>query len=78
MISMVEAKQIVKQNIQGCSIKKAALYKNKYIFYAPTKDPNEGNMDPFYSVDIDDGTFSDYPIICNIGAYKSLMEVNYD
>lgn len=80
MISMDEAKQIVEQNVQGCTIERAILHKKEYIFYAPTKDPIEGDMDPFYSVGVVDGTFSDYPIMhpSNKGIYKLLMEADYD
>lgn len=38
-------------------------YKGQYIISAPTSDPLEGEMDPFYSVDMETGRFRDFPIL---------------
>lgn len=80
MISMERLKEIVEHAVQGCTIKNIVLYENKYIIFAPTTDPFEGNMDPFYVIDAQSGILKDYPIMdaTNKRVYNLLMEVEHD
>lgn len=63
MISVEKAKQIVRDNLPYCKIEQVFPYKGQYIILASTSDSLEGNMDPFYSVDMETGKFKDFPIL---------------
>lgn len=63
MISIEKAKQIVRNNLPHCKIERVLPYNGQYIISAPTSDPLEGDMDPFYSVDMETGEFRDFPIL---------------
>ncbi len=63
MISMDNAKQIVRRNIPGCVIKGIIFYDGKYIILAENNDPLEGDMDPFYSVDSRTGLFGGFSVV---------------
>lgn len=74
MISLKEAKKIVTTHVPGCIIEKTIRFKNKYVIVAPTSDSLEGNMDPYYYVDINTGKFGSFPIYLpdNIEVFKLL------
>lgn len=66
MLSVKEAKTIIKNNIPNGNIKSCVLYKNLYVFIVYTDDEIEGEMDPFYSVDSDNGKFNGFPMMNHI------------
>jgi len=63
VININSAIRIVKQNIPEGVIKSYVIYKNLYIFIVFTPDLYEGQMDPYYSVDINTGEFRDFPYL---------------
>lgn len=63
MLSIQEAKTIIKTNLPNCRIQKVAMYKNLYIFQAFRSDPLEGDFDPFYSIDVNTGEFRDFSVL---------------
>ena len=63
MIDLTQAKRILLKHVPGAMIESYTLYKGKYVFCAPTNDPLEGRMDPYYSVDANNGYFEDYPVL---------------
>lgn len=63
MLSFNDALKIVKKNIPQGDVKAAIIYEDLYIFQVFTDDEFEGQMDPFYSVSIKTGEFSDFSII---------------
>ena len=63
MITKDEALSIVRQNLNGWSIQKFALHNGKFVFMVFSDDPDEGQFDPFYSVDASTGEFSGYPLM---------------
>ena len=62
MIDLAEAIKILSNNFPQCIIKKYVIYDNKFIFYAPTTDILEGEMDPYYYVNIENGNVGEFPI----------------
>lgn len=63
MLNVNQAKTIVKNNIPNGKIQAVVVYGDLYIFQVFTDDELEGQMDPFYSVDIKTGEFRDFSII---------------
>lgn len=63
MLSVNDAMKIVKKNIPDGSIQAVIVYKDLYVFQVFTDDELEGQMDPFYSVNINTGEFRDFSIL---------------
>lgn len=60
-ITLQEAEEIVLQNLPtGASVVGRAEYEGMYLFLAPFPDPDEGHLDPFFSVDPNTGAFRDF------------------
>lgn len=63
MISLQKAKAIISNAIPECTVKKIVPYKGKWVVLAPTSDPLEGDMDPFYYVDMKNGTYGEFSVV---------------
>lgn len=63
MLSFTQAIDVIKSNIPDGSIQSAIEYNGLYVFMVFDSDELEGQMDPFYSVDIQTGEFRDFSII---------------
>lgn len=63
MLSVNDAKKIIKKNIPNGRIQHFIIYKKLYLFVVFTDDELEGQMDPFYSVNIETGEFRDFSIL---------------
>ena len=63
MINLELAQQKLLDSFPECRIKKHVIHNGKYVFYAPTSDSLEGEMDPFYSVSMEDGQVEEFPIM---------------
>lgn len=63
MISLEQAKIIVKENLPTGNIQRQIEYRGLYLFQVFTTEPGEEEMDPFYSVDMKTGEFRDFSII---------------
>lgn len=63
MLSVSQAINIVKKYIPQGSIQSAIEYNGLYVFMVFDNDELEGQMDTFYSVDIQTGEFRDFSII---------------
>lgn len=63
MISIDEAKEIIQKRLSGCVIEKLLLHKGLYVACVALPDSLEGDMDPFYSVNMQNGEFKDFPIL---------------
>ncbi len=63
MLSLNDAIKIVKKNIPRGKIQAAITYEDVYVFQMFMNDAFEGQMDPFYSVNIKTGEFRDFSII---------------
>lgn len=74
MLNFEEAKKVVKENIPKGKIQKAILYDNLYVFMVFMNDEFEGQMDPYYSVNINTGEFRDFSIITD-GEIGEIMEM---
>lgn len=60
-VSIEKARQIVLHGLpEGAKIIGETEEAGKYLFLAPNPDPLEGNLDPFFSVEIDTGYFRDF------------------
>ena len=73
MLSIDEAKKIVEKNMPGCKPQCCVLYKNLYVFVIFTDDNVEGQMDPFYSVDVTNGHFEDFAFLDNVSEITPLL-----
>jgi hypothetical protein len=60
MLSIEEAKNVVKQNLPFWNIKKFVIYNGLYVFQVYSDDPEEGGFDPFFSVNKSTGEFLDF------------------
>lgn len=63
MPNLNEAKKIVLENIPDGDIQGSIEYNNLYVFMVFTPDEEEGQFDPFYSVNKETGEFSDFSVI---------------
>lgn len=60
-ISLEEAEQLVLKNLpEGSKVVGKVDYQGMYLFLAPSPDPFEGYLDPFFSVDPETGYFRDF------------------
>lgn len=62
-ISLQEAARIVKRELVDCSINAAIEWEGKWVFSAYTSNFDEGELDPFYSVDMKTGEFAGFSIV---------------
>lgn len=56
------------------NIQRVIEYKNLYVFMVFTKDPYEGQMGPYYSVDMRTGEFRDFAYL-ELGVFKEVMSM---
>lgn len=63
MLSIKQAVNTVNKNIPDGNIDSMIVYNGLYVFKVFTDDELEGQMDPFYSVDMETGEFRDFSII---------------
>ena len=63
MLSVKQAVNIVKNNIPTGNIESMIIYNGLYVFKVFVDDELEGQMDPFYSVNMKTGEFRDFSII---------------
>ena len=64
MISVDEAKKIVQQNYPDGDIQPASIvYKDLYVFQVFGPDPEEGQYDPFYSVNMNTKEFAEFSVL---------------
>lgn len=63
MISLDEATKIIKVELPFGKIQAVVVYENLYIFQVFGEDPDEGIMDPFFSVNKETGEFKEFSIL---------------
>ena len=63
MFNAKQATDIMKKNLPDRTVKKRVIYNGLYLFQAFSNDPDEGDYDPFFSVDMTTGKFSDFSIL---------------
>lgn len=63
MLSAKQAVNMVKNNIPTGNIESMIIYNGLYVFKVFTDDELEGQMDPFYSVNMETGEFRDFSIL---------------
>lgn len=68
MLSPQEAKQIIQSNLPGSEIIRIVKHKDRYVAVVDTKAPDESLFDPFYSVDVNTGTFSGFSLLEDMDA----------
>lgn len=75
-LNMTQAIDVVHQEFPDGRIQKAVDYDGLYLFQIFTGDSDEGQVDPFYSVDQETGEFKDFSIITDgdISRIASLFE----
>ena len=78
MLSKADATAVINKNISGADIQGLIEYQNLYVFKVFTDDPDEGQFDPFYSVDQETGTFAEFPLFLqdNIPAIIDAFETD--
>lgn len=76
MLSSSEATQVVNEAIPNGEIQSFVEYRNLYLFQVFTDDPEEEEMDPFYSVNKETGEFLDFSIFIDgdISEISALFE----
>jgi len=63
MLNELEALASFKQSYSSTTPKKIITFNGLFLIFAPRKgDPMEGDMDPYYSVDMNTGEARDYSI----------------
>lgn len=73
-LSLERSISIVKKKIRG-RITGTIKYGNSYVFIVINdSDPLEGNMDPYYAVDINTGKVSDFSIFID-GRFSEIMDM---
>lgn len=63
MLSVKQAVNTVKKNLPDGNIDSMIVYNGLYVFKVFDNDELEGQMDPFYSVNIETGEFRDFSIL---------------
>lgn len=63
MLSFEEARKIAQDSYPEGRIELQVGYRDLYLFQIFDEDPNEGEMDPFYSVDMNTGEFRDFSVL---------------
>ena len=63
MLSVKQAVNTVKKNLPDGNIDSMIVYNGLYVFKVFNDDELEGQMDPFYSVNMETGEFRDFSII---------------
>lgn len=63
MLNSNDAKKIINENLPGWRIQSFITYNGLYVFKVYNDDPLEGEMDPFYSVNMHTGEFRDFSVI---------------
>lgn len=63
MLSIQEATRVIKKNLPKGSVQSSITYGNLFVFQVFHDDPDEGMMDPFFSVDKTSGEFAEFSIL---------------
>lgn len=63
MYSQVDAHKIAMDHIPNGKVQAVIEYNDRYILQIFTDDPEEGQMDPFYSIDPITGEFRDFSVL---------------
>lgn len=63
MLSVKQAVNTVKKNLPGGNVDSMIVYNGLYVFKVFDNDELEGQMDPFYSVNMETGEFRDFSIL---------------
>lgn len=63
MLSVKQAVNTVKKNLPDGNIDSMIAYNGLYVFKVFDDDELEGQMDPFYSVNVKTGEFRDFSIL---------------
>lgn len=63
MLSVKQAVNTVKKNLPDGNIDSMIVYNGLYVFKVFNDDELEGQMDPFYSVNMETGEFRDFSIL---------------
>lgn len=63
MLNIQDAILVINKNIPNGKIQKSVVYHGLYLFQVFTDDPFEGELDPFYTVDMKTGEFRDFSIL---------------
>lgn len=63
MISQSEATALIRKAMPDGTIKGSIEWEGKWLFAVFTNDPDEGDMDPFYSVDMESGAVAGFSIV---------------
>lgn len=58
-----KATEIVNQQLPGWDIQAVVEYQNLFLFQVFSQEPEEEEMDPFFSVNKETGEFRDFSII---------------
>lgn len=70
-ISLEQAEMIVLSKLPEATVVGKTEYQGLYLFLAPSSDPDEGFLLPFFSVDPHSGSFRDF----DPQAYDNPLEV---
>lgn len=63
MLNTDQATQVVRANLPEGKIQAIVRWNGLYLFQIFGDDPDEGEWDPFYSVDMNTGQFNDFSIL---------------
>lgn len=64
MLSDADATILAKRNLPGRELSKPVPYRGLFLFIATDpNDPDEGDFDPFYSVNQSTGEFKEFSVI---------------
>jgi hypothetical protein len=80
VVTIQEAAGIIYQNLPDGNINAGIRWEDQWIFVVYTSDADEGELDPFYSVDVATGAFSGFSIVGDqdtagiIGAFSKALE----
>lgn len=70
MLSKEDAKNLFSRMYGTRKVESIITHGNLYILLAPDSDPVEGNMDPFFSVDIKTGEINEFSIFIDGNAIE--------
>lgn len=70
MLTKESALVIIKKIFPNADIKPPVIYKDFYLFQVFTDDPEEGDQDPFFSVNQETGEVRDFSVITDGNIYE--------
>lgn len=74
MIDIVEAEGIVRQTFPEATIPSFISYKDVFVFMVFFSDPDEGILDPFYSVDKTTGEVAEFSVLTD-GDFDEIQDL---